>query len=309
MSKQINYQGLDHLVSGPFKRRTFTENEITLFTNYFKKITNTVDYLKTHMDKDLQQLVNFIIILTNNTVYYWFHTKGDQYKELLNYANNFVNNDLSVYETSLLFIKDAQRLTFEQVIVIEKLNKEENANEQIFSYLQKINYDFGEQYLTQESMFDIHAFQSPNNQIGQIKNIHKFKIGKYNQISVIAKDYKKIDKFIQIMTNLITFEEPTCYNFAYEQVWLTIKQMMFEKLVKHYVNKLFMTDYFESLMWTITNVLKFNKKDNLKKAISDFILSNVTMKQLDEIVYNKNETMRSIINQFEDYMIDLIDEY
>ena len=309
MSKKINYQGLDHLVSDPFKRRAFTENEIELFTNYFKKITNTADYLKTYMDRDLQQLVNFIIILTNNTVYYWFHTKGDRYKELLNYTNNFVNNDLSVYETSLLFVKDAQRLTFEQVIVIEKLNKEENANEQILSYLQKINYDFGEQYLTQESMFDIHAFQSPNNQIGQITNIHKFKIGKYNQISVIAEDYKKIDKFIQIMTNLITFEEPSSYNFAYERDWLKIKQMMFEKLVKHYVNKLFMTDYFESLMWTITNILKFNKKDNLKKAISDFILSNVTMKQLDEIVYNKKGSMNQIISQFEDYMIDLIDEY
>lgn len=309
MTKQINYQGLDHLVSDPFKRRTFTENEIKLFTNYFKKITNTVDYLKTHMDKDLQQLVNFIIILTNTTVYYWFHTKGDQYKELLNYVNNFVNNDLLVYETSLLFIKDAQRLTFEQVIVIEKLNKEENANEQIISYLQKINYDFGEQYLTQESMFDIHAFQSPNNQIGQITNIHKFKIGKYNQISVIAEDYKKIDKFIQLMMELIPFEEPTCYNFAYEPDWLKIKQMMFEKIVKNYVNKLFMTDYFESLMWTVTSILKFNKKDNLKKAISDFILKNVTMKQLDEIVYNKKGSMNQIISQFEDYMIDLIDEY
>lgn len=309
MKKEIHYHGLEHLVSDPFKRRTFTENEIELFTNYFKKITNTVDYLKTHMDKDLQQLVNFIIILTNNTVYYWFHTKGDQYKELLNYVNNFVNNDLSVYEMSLLFIKDAQKLTFEQVIVIEKLNKEENANEQILDYLQKINYDFGEQYLTQESMFDIHAFQSPNNQIGQIKNIHKFKIGKYNQISVIAEDYKKIDKFIQLMMELITVEEPSCYNFAYESEWLKIKQMMFEKIVKNYVNKLFMTDYFESLMWTVTSILKFNKKDNLKKAISDFILTNVTMKQLDEIVYNKKGSMNQIISQFEDYMIDLIDEY
>ena len=84
---------------------------------------------------------------------------------------------------------------------------------------------------------------------------------------------------------------------------------MFEKIVKNYVNKLFMTDYFESLMWTVTNILKFNKKADLKKTINDFILSNVTMKQLDEIVYNKNETMRSIISQFEDYMIDVIDEY
>lgn len=309
MTKQINYQGLDHLVSDPFKRRTFTENEIELFTNYFKKITNTVDYLKTHMDKDLQQLVNFIIILTNNTVYYWFHTKGDQYKELLNYVNNFVNNDLSVYETSLLFIKDVQKLTFEQVIVLEKLNKEEHANEQVVDYLQKIQYDFGEQYLTKDSMFEIHAFQSPNNQIGHIKNIHKFKIGKYNQISVIAEDYKKIDKFIQLMIELIPFREPSSYNFAYEPDWLKIKQMMFEKIVKNYVNKLFMTDYFESLMWTVTSILKFNKKDNLKKAISDFILTNVTMKQLDEIVYNKKGSMNQIISQFEDYMIDLIDEY
>ena len=307
--KEIHYHGLDYLVSDHFKRRTFTENEIKLFTNYFKKMNDTFDYAKTNMNKELYQLVNVMNILINNHIYYWFHTKGDHYKELLNYVNNFVNNDLSVYETSLLFIKDVQKLTFEQVIVLEKLNKEKHANEQIVDYLQKIHYDFGEQYLTKDSMFEIHAFQSPNNQIGHIKNIHKFKIGKYNQISVIAEDYKKIDKFIQLMIELITFEEPSCYNFAYESDWLKIKQMMFEKIVKNYVNKLFMTDYLESLMWTVTNILNYHKKDNLKKVINDFILSNVTMKQLDEIVYNKTETMESIISQFEDYMIDVIDEY